>query len=564
MARRRNADRRATGEIVGAAPVRRALYLRVSTEDQAERGTIRAQLDFLRQRIELDNKGREMQGLPPIIVAGEYLDDGISGATPLGDRPDGGRLLADARSGLFDSVLVYRLDRLGRRLRVLMDAHDSLEDVGATIISASEPFDTSTPFGKAMFQFLGLMAELEKSTIADRMNTGRDTAVRGGKWTNGVIPFGYDTDESGVLVLSERVVPGTGMTEGELAYQVFDRMADRAGESLFGLCSWLNALGVPTESRYPNETIRRGNAEGWKPARVHAMIQRQLYSGTHVFESRLGNITREVPALVSPELQQRAIARMSGNAHIPSHSGRFNVLRALMTCGECGRTYVGVHSRGKAYYRCNGQISGQHRAPGPRCKAKLVPAEEIEGYIKDYVRSVAENPGPEIEEAQKEVRARNGQAVDLEAQRETFARRIRELTGERDRIMTLFKRGMIDLAEAEAQLKSTAETLGAARAELEAIRVQQELAEANESKVISAAAALKVLADRFDEVPLERQREIIAALMPKIVIHTIELPKKVGRASKDYQIEAHVVVGSRPVGAATSTASRRRRTPRSR
>jgi site-specific DNA recombinase len=122
--------------LTGAAPVRLALYLRVSTEDQAERGTIRAQMDLLRSKVDLDNRGREMAGQPPIIIAGEYADDGISGAVPFGERPMGKRLLEDARAGLFRSVLVYRLDRLGRRLRVLMDAHDTLEAAGVAIVSA--------------------------------------------------------------------------------------------------------------------------------------------------------------------------------------------------------------------------------------------------------------------------------------------------------------------------------------------------------------------------------------------------------------------------------------------
>src|SRR3954465_1443255 len=81
-----------------------AIYARVSTEDQAERETIQAQLDFLRRFVDLHE-------LP---VAGEYVDDGISGAVPLGDRPEGRRLLIDAEAGCFGVVLVYRLSRLGR------------------------------------------------------------------------------------------------------------------------------------------------------------------------------------------------------------------------------------------------------------------------------------------------------------------------------------------------------------------------------------------------------------------------------------------------------------------
>jgi site-specific DNA recombinase len=132
------------------------LYSRVSTEDQTDRGTIKGQRDFL-------TNFAQLYGLE---VSGEYVDDGFSGTLPLGDRPDGRRLLEDANQGRFGVVLVYRLDRLGRSLSALLEANAALEALGVTIRSATEPFDTSTPIGRFLFQLLGSLAELEKSTIS--------------------------------------------------------------------------------------------------------------------------------------------------------------------------------------------------------------------------------------------------------------------------------------------------------------------------------------------------------------------------------------------------------------
>src|SRR5215211_796710 len=100
-----------------------AIYARVSTEDQAERATIQSQRDFLRRFVDLHS-------LP---VAGEYVDDGISGTVPLIERPEGQRLLIDAETGRFGTVLVYRIDRLGRSLRALLEAHDALSGYDVTI-----------------------------------------------------------------------------------------------------------------------------------------------------------------------------------------------------------------------------------------------------------------------------------------------------------------------------------------------------------------------------------------------------------------------------------------------
>src|SRR5215475_15909142 len=107
-----------------------ALYMRVSTDEQADRGTIATQRDFLRQ----------FASLYQLPVADEYADDGVTGTLPLGKRPEGHRLLQDAEAGRFGCVLVYRLTRLGRSLNALINAHDVLSRFGVTIRSAQEPF----------------------------------------------------------------------------------------------------------------------------------------------------------------------------------------------------------------------------------------------------------------------------------------------------------------------------------------------------------------------------------------------------------------------------------------
>src|SRR5206468_472433 len=136
-----------------------ALYTRVSTEDQAERSAIQAQRDFLRSFAQLYS----------LTIAEEYADDGVTGTIPLSQRPEGRRLLQDVSTRRFNLVLVYRVDRLGRSLTALLDAHAALSKAGITIRSATEPFDTSTPIGTFLFQLLGSLAELEKSTITERM-----------------------------------------------------------------------------------------------------------------------------------------------------------------------------------------------------------------------------------------------------------------------------------------------------------------------------------------------------------------------------------------------------------
>src|SRR5437763_256131 len=111
--------------------MRAAIYLRVSTEEQRERQTIATQREFASRYCDL-------HGIP---VAAIYADDGVSGALALEARPAGAELLAAAAGGTFDAVLVYRLDRLGRDPRLLLNAIHTLEGRGVQLRSMTEAFD---------------------------------------------------------------------------------------------------------------------------------------------------------------------------------------------------------------------------------------------------------------------------------------------------------------------------------------------------------------------------------------------------------------------------------------
>src|ERR687889_2668470 len=174
------------------APERVALYMRVSSEEQRDRETIEIQREFLEQYCRL-------YGLE---IAEIYADDGVSGTVPLYERPDGRRLLEDAREGRFTAVLVSKLDRLGRSLLVIVDAHDRLDAARATLRSGREPIGTSTPSGRLIFQMLASFAEYDRENIAERTRAGLQGAFRKGKQL-GCIPVGYDVAENGAFVVVE-------------------------------------------------------------------------------------------------------------------------------------------------------------------------------------------------------------------------------------------------------------------------------------------------------------------------------------------------------------------------
>ncbi len=497
--------------------VRVALYCRVSTEDQAERGTIKVQQDKLRSYAEILG----------VVVAGEYLDDGISGATPLGSRPEGKRLLDDAAKGQFSEVLVLRVDRLGRSLDELLAAQTSLKKLGVTIRSLTEPFDATEAIGKFLFQVTGSIAELERSTITERMVLGRDRAVRDGKWTNGPIPFGYDLDETGCLRPSERAVAGLGTTEAEAARSVFLRIAN--GSSTVKEAERFNALGVTTVRRYGGGTETTVGPI-WTISRINQMIKNPVYTGTHVFKSRNGPIERSVPALVDQSTWDRAQAQLVQNRDLSTTgvSHRY-LLRGLMHCGSCGGRYNGTPKRGRDgswshYYRCNSQLGAVVPDPAARCRGKMLPSGWLEDQVWRECRAFILDPGEAIHEAQRQLRERLTDLARLETERQGLEKLIAEKRAARQRTQELYVRGVATLIDVEGLLTGIGREEATLRASLEELDASKALAEAFEAHVVEATTLLKRLSERLHEIEQtndwDTKRQIVEQLVCGVRVTT--------------------------------------------
>ena len=243
----------------GSKPERVALYLRVSSEEQRDRETIELQRDFLEQYCNLHE----------LEVTDVYEDNGVSGTIPVYERPEGRRLLEDAKGGGFGALLVYRLDRLGRSLLVIVDAHNRLEEAGVAMRSGTEPIDTSNPSGRFIFQMLASFADFERESIRERTQAGLHRALRNGKQL-GMIPYGYDISPDGSFVIIE--------DEARIVAEIIANIA--AGATLYSEAERLNDEGVPSPGS-KNRGKPRKYGSMWRASTVQGIIKQGAYSGTH-------------------------------------------------------------------------------------------------------------------------------------------------------------------------------------------------------------------------------------------------------------------------------------------
>jgi site-specific DNA recombinase len=353
--------------------------------------------------------------------------------------------LQHAEAGRFTCVLVYRLTRLGRSLKALIEAHDMLARHSVTISSAMELFDTSTPVGSFIFQMMSSLAELDRAQMLDQLTRGRDRVARQGKWTNGLVPYGYMVNAEGLLIPSERQVEAVGMTEADVVRDLYQRIA--AGSSAVGESQQLNALGVPTTRYYGRGTPREGTK--WHPGPVARLIASEMYKGMPILKSRHGRIEREVPALVDPELWAQANAQLQRNRHLPkSNATRTYLLRGLITCGSCDSNYLGqvshVGNRPPIfYYRCGGRHLTHYPNRTERYPSRTIRAAWIEQIVWEDCRNFIRNPGEALAKAQEQLHARQQQVPTMEQERTTCLRALAEKGQERDRVMTMFQRGRL-------------------------------------------------------------------------------------------------------------------------
>jgi DNA invertase Pin-like site-specific DNA recombinase len=149
------------------------LYLRVSTKNgQTVDNQRQALLEAIARR----------QGW---VIAGEYVDDGISGAKGREKRPEFDRLLKDVVRRKIGGVAAWSVDRLGRSLQDLVGFLGELNGARGDLYLEKQAIDTTTPSGRMLFQMLGVFAEFERALIQEWIHAGlvraREKGTRSGK-----------------------------------------------------------------------------------------------------------------------------------------------------------------------------------------------------------------------------------------------------------------------------------------------------------------------------------------------------------------------------------------------
>lgn len=166
-------------------------YTRVSTTEQAQDGTT-----------SLAEQARKCKAIADLHNAGPYdfliyQDIGVSGGTPLAERPDGARLLADAKKS--DTIVAAKMDRLFRSASDALNTAERFRKQGIHLVLTDMGLEPVTGNGvaKMFFGMLALVAEFERERIAERMVDGKRAKKEKGGHIAGSAPFGWSVIGTG-------------------------------------------------------------------------------------------------------------------------------------------------------------------------------------------------------------------------------------------------------------------------------------------------------------------------------------------------------------------------------
>lgn len=334
-----------------------ALYIRVSTEAQAEEGySIEAQEKIL--RAECTAKEYDENRIKT------YIDAGATGSNI--DRPALQNLIRDARDGKIASVIVYKLDRLSRSQK---DTLYLIEDVflpnGIDFVSVNERLDTGSPYGKAMIGILSAFAQLERENIFLRTRMGMKERVRSGLWPGGGrVPFGYDYDsQSGILI------PNSDAETVKRLYELYLQG--------FSLPYIARVLGLKYERLARQILLRKSNT---------GVI---VYNGEEFPGRHEAIIDADTYEKAMEEFRRRSRRGNRGGTHL---------LTGLIFCGFCGARlrYQKWNKAGDCKIVCYSRDKSKpYLVRDENCPFEPLWADDIEEYVLTDVRSIPlKDPDP--------------------------------------------------------------------------------------------------------------------------------------------------------------------------
>lgn len=350
-----------------------AIYVRVSTALGKQ--------DYTRQTSELTEIAKRDGYTDENII--QYADT-ISGYK-FEERDELNNLLNEIRENpkLYDCIYISEISRLGRKPRNTRNIIEELIDLKVPIYVQSLNQRTIDEKGErngyisVSLQLMLEIADMEAATFKLRSRSGRIQKVKEGKVGGGkYYPYGYKKGADKYLVIDEEEI--------EVIKKIFNLYSD--GFGIRAISHILNAEEIPTRSKksFPDQnfnynTPKKGEKVIWSDKQIHDIIRNPIYKGKRRF---LGELY-DAPSIVSEELFDRCNYTLKNKSNRNSYKEYIYLFKGIMTCGVCGRNYVGRYKpglKGEKVYKCSSTL-----IKGGSCSNAGINIELIESIVFNLI-----------------------------------------------------------------------------------------------------------------------------------------------------------------------------------
>jgi len=501
-----------------------AIYIRVSSEEQAEKGYSLAE----QQRV-CSEKAWEM-GASDVVV---YADEGISGG--ILERPALTRLREAIRRKQINVLICRDPDRLSRNLAHQLIIADECEKNGVRLEFTGWEWQ-NTPEGQLFFAIRGAISQYEKEKIRERMRRGKIQKALSGLEPNKIEIYGYKYSPDGKAVINEQ--------EAAIVRQIFNWfVTEDIGTS--GIAGRLNKMGI----------VSPGGVNTWYLQTVDYILSNRTYIGEHIYNTRdwsnvsnnrytrnkVRPITRPenewivipFPAIIDEKIFLIAQDKLSRSRRLwAGKPRRTYLLSGLLRCGDCGNTMIGMldhynRKRKNVYYSCRREAPGAKNFCIPR---KYVRGELIEPVVWEQVTSWIQNP-EKIFQYIKEMQAN---APFLDDQEAILIEQLNQVEKGRKNILDVLASGITTLDDTTKKvLKQLTDREHAIKRQLKEIQTEK-LRRTSQEEIKNIAVYGRSILNYLERFTLEEKKLVIRSFLSEVTVR--------GRNEEDLDITLHATI----------------------
>ncbi|RQW19100.1 recombinase family protein [Bacillus sp. C1-1] len=512
-----------------------AIYVRVSTSEQAEEGySIEEQLYVLREWCEKQQ----------YQIYHEYADRGVSGKNM--NRPALKQLLQDAKQGVFDVLVVWKMNRLARNVLDMLQMVNVLNANQVDFRSFKENLETETPAGKLQFHMLASVSEFERDNIAENVKMGMIARAKEGWWNGGRV-LGYDSVEDTTISSRRRarklVINDKEAITVKRIFQLY-----LLGNGYKSIANTLNKEGHQTK-----------NQRSFSINTVKTILENPVYVGKIRYNVRRDWATKRRKGInPEPIIQkgkhkpiitdvtwEKAQSILKQRSCKPNrvHSGEY-LLTGLLRCPECGAgTVLGRTTNKKkdgTRYALEYYVCGAWKNKGSTvCHSNGVRTQYADEYVLKKLSTLSKNEMLVRSIVEKINSQHSTITQPLRDEHIILQRQIENLSVKKTRLLDLYKESVITKADFQEDYNQMNEDMMKLEERLRPLERQLSTEEAPTLSYGTVKQVMENFTDFFKHAGTMEQRKYLLHLLIKQV--TIGSDRKIN--SIHIQLNNEVVKG---------------------